>query len=130
MAAGHCAAIERGEPGAQYMLGGENVPQRRVFEIVSSLTGRGVPARIPFPVARLLGVAEECRVNVFGGTPLITRGTVEILRHDWSLDSGAAARDLGYTITPLEEGIRRIGAGRAPSSRHPSSAVSDSADAL
>ena len=55
----------------------------------------------------MLGAAEELRVSLFGGTPLLTRGAVEIFRHDWSLDSGEAVRDLGYTMTPLAEGIRR-----------------------
>ena len=107
VAEGHCAALEQGRAGARYALGGENVPQARVFEIVESLTGRRPPMRIPFPVADLLGAAEELRVTLFGGTPLVTRGAVEIFRHDWSLDSSDAARDLGYAITPLAEGIRR-----------------------
>jgi farnesol dehydrogenase len=107
VAAGHCAALERGRAGARYALGGENAPQRRVFEIVQQLTGRRPPARIPFPIADLLGAAEELRVTLFGGTPLVTRGAVEIFRHDWSLDSSEAIRELGYTMTPLEEGIRR-----------------------
>jgi NAD+-dependent farnesol dehydrogenase len=107
VAAGHCAALEHGRVGGQYALGGENVPQRRVFELVEQLTGRRTPARIPFPVADLLGAAEELRVTLFGGTPLITRGAVEIFRHDWSLDSTEATRDLGYAITPLGVGIER-----------------------
>jgi farnesol dehydrogenase len=107
VAAGHCAALERGRIGGRYVLGGENASQRRVFEIVSEVTGRRVPLRIPFPVATLLGAAEELRVSLFGGTPLITRGAVEIFRHDWSLDSAEAIRDLGYSITPLDAGIRR-----------------------
>ena len=107
VAAGHCEALERGRAGARYPLGGENVPQRRLFELVQKLTGRRPPPRIPFPIADLLGAAEELRVTLFGGTPLITRGAVEIFRHDWSLDSGEAMRDLGYRITPLADGIRR-----------------------
>jgi len=107
VAAGHCEALERGRVGARYALGGENAPQRRVFELVQELTGRRLPPRIPFPVADLLGAVEELRVTLFGGTPLITRGAVEIFRHDWSLDSGEAMRDLGYRITPLADGIRR-----------------------
>ena len=107
VAAGHCEALERGRVGARYALGGENAPQRRLFELVQELTGRRLPPRIPFPVADLLGAAEELRVTLFGGTPLITRGAVEIFRHDWSLDSGEAVRDLGYSITPLADGIRR-----------------------
>ncbi len=107
VAAGHCAALERGRVGGRYALGGENAPQRRVFEIVQQLTGRRPPPRIPFPAADLLGAAEELRVALFGGTPLLTRGAVEIFRHDWSLDSSDAIRDLGYTLTPLTEGVRR-----------------------
>jgi farnesol dehydrogenase len=107
VAAGHCAALERGRPGGRYALGGDNVPQRRIFEIVEQVTGKRPPRRIPFPVADLLGAAEELRVTLFGGTPLITRGAVEIFRHDWSLDSREAAAELGYTMTPVAEGVRR-----------------------
>ena len=105
VAAGHCAALERGRLGGRYALGGENAPQRRVFELVQQLTGRRPPPRIPFPVADLLGAAEELRVTLFGGTPLLTRGAVEIFRHDWSLDSREAVRELGYTITLLADGL-------------------------
>ena len=124
VAAGHCAALERGAPGGRYALGGENVAQRDVFELVRQLTGRRPPPRIPFPIAMMIGAAEELRVSMFGGTPLLTRGAVEIFRHDWSLDSGEAVRDLGYTITPLADGIARTVAsirGTAPSPRHANS---------
>jgi farnesol dehydrogenase len=107
VAAGHCAALERGQVGGRYALGGENAPQARVFELVETLTGRRRPPRIPFLIADILGAAEELRVALFGGTPLVTRGAVEIFRHDWSLDSRDAIRDLGYSITPLADGIRR-----------------------
>ena len=107
VAAGHCAALERGRIGGRSAFGGENAPQRRVFEIVQQITGRRPPPRIPFPVADLMGAAEELRVTLFGGTPLLTRGAVEIFRHDWSLDSSEAIRDLGYAMTPLQEGVRR-----------------------
>lgn len=107
VAVGQVTAMERGAAGARYVLGGENAPQARVFEIVEALTGRRRPLRIPFPVADALGAAEELRVRLFGGMPLITRGAVEIFRHDWSLDSTDACRDLGYTMTPLREGIER-----------------------
>jgi hypothetical protein len=74
---------------------------------VHEITGRRPPPRIPFPIAELLGAAEELRVTLFGGTPLITRGAVEIFRHDWSLDSSDAIRELGYTPTALAVGIAR-----------------------
>ncbi len=107
VAGGICAALERGAIGARYMLGGENAPQLRAFEIVERLTRRRPPMRIPYPAADLLGLLEELRVSAFGGSPLVTRGAVEIFRHDWPLSSDAAIRDLGYAITPLAEGIAR-----------------------
>jgi NAD+-dependent farnesol dehydrogenase len=105
VANGHGAALEHGAIGGRYALGGENAPQHRIFEIVRQLTGRRPPPRIPFPVATTLAIAEELRVSLFGGMPLLTRGAVEIFRHDWSLDSSDAIRDLGYRMTPLADGI-------------------------
>lgn len=107
VAAGHRAALERGAVGARYPLGGENATLYRVFDIVRAATGRWRPLRIPYPVADALGTLEEMRVTILGGTPLVTRGAVEIFRHDWSLDSRDAVDALGYTMTPLEEGVRR-----------------------
>jgi len=107
VAAGHAAAVERGTPGSRYLLGGENAPPRRIFEIVHRLTGRRLPRTIPVPAAVLIGAIEEMRATLFGGLPLVTRGTVDILRQDWSLDSTLAVRELGFTTTPLEEGIMR-----------------------
>ena len=46
-------------------------------------------------------------MTLFGGMPLVTRGAVEIFRHDWSLDSSDAVRELGYTLTPLADGVAR-----------------------
>jgi farnesol dehydrogenase len=117
VARGHVAALERGRAGAGYALGGENVPQRRVFEIVRDLTGRALPRRIPAAAARAAGFVEEWRARLTGALPLLTRGSVTILGHDWPLDSSPAARDLGYAITPLRDGVTRLVAeltGRAP----------------
>ena len=80
----------------------------RVFEIVQQITGRTAAA--PDSVSgrrRARRRRGSCASTLFGGTPLITRGAVEIFRHDWSLDSSEAVRDLGYTMTPLAEGIAR-----------------------
>ena len=107
VAAGIASALERGRIGGRYILGGENAAQHRVFAIVRDLTGRPVPRRLPFAVATAIGAAEECRARWLGGTPLLTRGTVEIFRHDWSLDSTLAVSELGYEMTALVDGVAR-----------------------
>jgi farnesol dehydrogenase len=107
VAAGHVAALERGVPGERYVLGGENAPQMRVFEIVRELTGRPLPRRIPFALASVIGALEDVRAAIGRTPPRLTRGAVAIFRHDWSLDSGAAMTGLDYRITPLRTGIPR-----------------------
>jgi farnesol dehydrogenase len=104
----HVAALERSGLAAEYTLGGINAPQMRVFEILRGLIGTPLPRRIPFPVAQAIAIVEEMRSAIVQRPPLLTRGIVEIFRHDWSLGSADAARDLGYRVTPLEEGIARI----------------------
>lgn len=108
VAEGHVAALERGRIGGEYRLGGENAPQVRVFEIVRELTGRPLPRRIPFPIARALAIAEEARTAVTRRPPLLTRGVVSIFEREWELDSRAAADALGYRVRPLVEGVTRV----------------------
>jgi farnesol dehydrogenase len=108
VAKGHVAALEHGQPGSRYNLGGENAPQMRVFEIVRELTGRPLPRRVPAWLATLMGAVEELRAAATGRPPLLTAGTVEVLTRDWAMDSAVAIRELGYHITPLREGITRV----------------------
>ena len=107
VAEAHVTALERGAPGAEYILGGENATQVRVFEIVRDLTGRPLPRRIPASVARLAGAVEELRARVTGNPPRITRGAVEIFERDWPLDSRGAA-ELGYRVSPLQSGLEAV----------------------
>jgi nucleoside-diphosphate-sugar epimerase len=108
VAGAHVRAAETATAAARYVLGGDNQPQMRVFEIVRDRTGRPLPRRIPFAIAAMLGAVEDARAAVFKRPPLLTRGTVEIFRHDWSLDSTAAIRDLGFRVRPLQEGVERL----------------------
>ena len=108
VAEAHVRAAERATAGSQYVLGGDNQPQMRVFEIVRELRGKRLPLRIPFPVATAIGAVEDARASIFKRAPLLTRGTVEIFRHDWSLESTDAIRDLGLRVKPLREGVERL----------------------
>jgi nucleoside-diphosphate-sugar epimerase len=108
VAAAHVAALTRGKPGGEYVIGGENAPQMRIFEILRQRRGRSLPRRIPFGVATAVACVEEARARLSGRPPLLTRGSVEIFRHDWPLDSRPSIAALGYVVTPLEEGLPRL----------------------
>ncbi len=80
----------------------------RVFEIVRDLTGAPLPRRLPYALAAAAARFEEARARLTGRPPLITRGVVEILRHDWSMDSRRSIAELGYRITSLESGVTAL----------------------
>jgi len=108
VAAAHVAAIERGQIGGRYVLGGENAPQMRAFDILREITGRPLPRRLPGWLASCAALVDELRATWLGGTPRLTTGTLEILLHDWPLDSTRAEQELGYRVTPLRDGIANI----------------------
>ena len=106
VAAAHVEAIERERLEGEFVIGGENVPQMRVFEIVRDITGRPLPRRIPMPAATALAAVHDTRARWFGRPPLLTRGIVKIFQCDWSLDSRRSIRELNYRVTPLQRGLR------------------------
>jgi len=105
---GHLRALERGAPGRGYILGGENADYHTLFGTLSRLTGAPVPRlHVPFWLMGAVGRMYRWRAHLTGAEPLITDEVVGIYRHDWAYSSERAIREIGYRITPLEEGLRR-----------------------
>lgn len=103
----HVAAVTHASPGREYAVGGENAPQGSIYQFVRERRGRAVPRRLPYAVATAGAIACEAWAALTGRPPLLTRGVVDIFRHDWPLESDAAARDLGLRVTPLTDGLAR-----------------------
>jgi nucleoside-diphosphate-sugar epimerase len=104
----HVEAIERASALGEYVLGGENAPQIRLFEILRDLTGRSLPRRLPFALADAIAAAYEMRARWLRRPPRLTRGAVDIFRCDWSLDSARSIAQLSYRIRPLPEGVKQL----------------------
>lgn len=111
VARAHAEALERGRVGTEYTAGGENVPQMRAFEVLREARGIALPRRLPRAIAYPTAIFEE-RIAARWRRPILTTGTVRILTHDWPLDSGGSGDELGYRITPLETGVKRLLAER------------------
>jgi len=104
---GHVLAMEKGRTGERYILGGENVSLARLFDLVDEVTGKrhlrlSLPAWLAMAYSRL----EKRKAEWLGLYPRVTPGWVETFLQDWAYSSAKAERELGYTITPLKEGIR------------------------
>ena len=104
----HVRALEVGTPGEEFILGGDNVAQMRVFEVVRELTGRRLPFRIPTSIALAAGAMSEAQARLTGRPPLVTRGAVHIFRHDWPLDSTTSAQRLDYRPLDLRVGLEAL----------------------
>jgi farnesol dehydrogenase len=106
--AGHLAALERGQLGEEYVLAGDNRSLNDFFRVLGELSGIRRPVRhLPFVAGKMLGAVELARAKLFGHTPRLTPGVAEVFKHDWVYSSAKAERELGYQVTPLEEGLRK-----------------------
>jgi farnesol dehydrogenase len=108
VAHGHLRALERGTAGQGYILGGENATQDDIFALLHALTGlASPPLTVPYWAGEALGALMVLGAHLTGRPPSVTPGVVATFRHEWAYRSDRAEREIGYTITPLREGLRR-----------------------
>lgn len=100
-------AMEKGRIGERYILGGENVSQKKLFELIDEIGGkRHIHINVPFLAALIYSRWEEEKAKWIHRYPLITAGWVRTFLQDWTYSSVKAEKELGYKITPLREGIQ------------------------
>jgi farnesol dehydrogenase len=107
VAEAHVRALTHPAPEREYQLGGVNAPQQALYEFLREHAHRPLPRQVPYSIATAAAIVMEAIAGLTGRPPTLTRGIIEIFRHDWPLDNGAASRDLGLRITPLAEGLER-----------------------
>jgi len=103
---GHILAMEKGRVGERYILGGENVSLARLFDLVDGVTGRRhLRVRLPGWLALAYSAFEQRKAEWFGAYPRITPGWVKTFLRDWAYSPAKAQGELGYTVTPLRDGV-------------------------
>jgi farnesol dehydrogenase len=106
--AAHLAALDRGVPGEEYLLAGDNRSLNDFFRLLTELSGvHHRVLHLPFWAGKLMGEIELMRAKLTGLPPQVTPGVVEIFKHDWVYSGEKAVRQLGYHVTPLEEGLAK-----------------------
>lgn len=104
----HLAALEKGTPGEEYFLTGDNRSLNDLFDVIGRTTGVSFPVRhISFATGKVFGALEVLRARLFNHRPKLTPGVVEIFKKDWVYSSEKACRELGYHVVPLEEGLQK-----------------------
>jgi nucleoside-diphosphate-sugar epimerase len=100
-------AMERGRVGEKYFLSGENASLKEFFRTIDRVTGRR-HFQVPlFCLSAVVTAHVQQRLADWCGVyPKITPGWVKTFFTDWPCCSAKAERELGYRVTPLDEGIR------------------------
>lgn len=97
VARGHALALERGEPGQRYLLGGVDLSLEELFAAVARLAGRRRPrVRVPYAVAEMAAAAG-----------IANRNEVRLARLPMYFSSAKARSTLGYEPGPVEPALAR-----------------------
>ena len=105
---GHIKAMLLGKAGERYILGGENISFEEFFNLLADLTGKSAKMyKMPIPLMNLAARAMEIRANLTGAPPLLTPPWVKRYLFNWELSSDKAVRELGYRITPIQDGLAK-----------------------
>ena len=108
VARGHVLALERGRPGERYILGSENLTFREVLRMLGFLTGISPPrVRLPLFLALAAGKLGEMWGRLREKSPWVTVEAVKAAKHFRFFDCSKAVRELGFSPTPVEEGLEK-----------------------
>lgn len=104
---GHISAMEKGRSGERYILGGVNATFNELMAVIKKYSGVESRLRhIPFFALNTLSYMMLWNAKITGKYPMITPDWVAKYKYHWALDSSKAIKELGYTVRPLEEGIK------------------------
>ncbi len=108
VAEGHVLAMERGEAGERYILGGENLTLSEILCMLASMAGVRAPrVRLPHGVVMPLAHVSEAWARLTGEkAPLLTKDGVRMSKKHMFFSSRKAEEELGYRPGPAEEGRR------------------------
>jgi dihydroflavonol-4-reductase len=104
----HVTALERGEPGERYILGGENLSLKQILDKMSAITGIPSPSmEVPHAVAMAFAFFDEMVTGrLRGKEPRATMEAVRMGKKKMFASSAKAERELGFRIVPVYAALR------------------------
>jgi dihydroflavonol-4-reductase len=108
VAAGLVLAMERGQVGHRYILGGESISLGKILKLMATISGRGslaipVPGKVAEAAAAMLEFVAD---HVTHRPPSGTAEGVRIALRATDLSIQKARNELGYAPRPVEPALR------------------------
>ena len=109
VANGHLLAEKNGKPGERYILANENVNVRGYFALLEEITGVSAPKiKIPYVFAYTTAFLLERVLGLgFPNYSTLDIDSIKLSRYNWHADNSKAVRELGFTVTPIEQTIQK-----------------------
>ena len=109
VANGHLLAEEKGKPGERYILANENVNVQSYFALLEEITGISAPRiKIPYIFAYSTAFLLERVLGLgFPNYSTLDIDSIKLSRYNWHADNSKAVNELGFTVTPIEQTIRK-----------------------
>ncbi len=105
---GHILAMQKGVCGEKYILGGTNISFNDFFNVLSKVSGKHYKLfHVPFKLILAFSKFELFMAETFGKPPLITPPWAKRYLQNRPVSSKKAISKIGYSVTPLEEGLRK-----------------------
>lgn len=105
---GHILAMDRGDSGENYILGGENMSFLDFFRIVRTLSGtKARIIEVPKFVVKIMSVLQWIQFYTIRKEPYITGESIKQIFCNKIFSSEKAVSNLGYQITPIREGLQQ-----------------------
>jgi len=106
---GHIRAMEVGDVGERYILGGENVTYTQFFQMLADITGLAEPSDPKGPLAiSLVAWLAELKAELTGSRPALTTRLARDYAHAYVwVTSEKAEQTLGYQHRPARETLAR-----------------------
>jgi len=106
VAKGHLLALDKGQIGERYILGGQDATLAQMLAVIAEMSNRK-PPRINLPRGPLypLAYAAEAFASLTGREPFVTVDALKMSEHHMFFSSAKAERELGYAARPYREAL-------------------------
>ena len=103
---GHVLAMENGISGQRYILGGHNISYHDFFDRIRRLANtRARIVGVSRQITKLAGRLQELNHKLTGADIVFTAASANYAFANYIFSSEKAVKQLGYTITPLDEAL-------------------------
>jgi nucleoside-diphosphate-sugar epimerase len=93
--------------GEDFILGGENIELGEYLNLIAKISRDKRIRRIPIKIASIYAWILETKAKITKKPPSLTRPTLNAIRFHRAYSSDKAIKQIGYKITPLNEGLEK-----------------------